>query len=114
MDFVACQWCQSQSPAGSTSCQACGAQLDQRDRVSDAGWEEVPKLRDMTELRFSNSTCQVEGEVVPVAELALAAGDGVFFEHHVMLWKDPAVPVASRNTGGGLKRMLGGMPHYLT
>ena len=114
MDFVACQWCQSQSPAGTTSCVACGAQLDQRDLVSESGWAEAPRLRDMTELRFSSSTCQVEGEVVPVAELSLAEGDGVFFEHHVMLWKDPQVPLASRNSGGGLKRMFGGMPHYLT
>src|SRR5258708_3462385 len=29
----------------------------------------------MTEFRFSNSTCQIEGEIVPVAELALAQGD---------------------------------------
>jgi uncharacterized protein (AIM24 family) len=114
MDFVSCQWCQSQSPAGTTTCVACGAALDQRDLVSDSGWAEAPRLRDMTELRFSNSVCQVEGEVVPVAEIALAEGDGVFFEHHVMLWKEPGVPVASRAVGGGLKRMLGGMPHYLT
>jgi uncharacterized protein (AIM24 family) len=114
MDFVSCQWCQSQSPAGTTSCAACGAPLDQRDLVSESGWAEAPRLKDMTELRFSNSTCQVEGEVVPVAELSLAQGDGVFFEHHVMLWKDPAVPLASRSTGGGIKRMIGGMPHYMT
>jgi len=114
MDVVACQWCQSQSPAGTTTCLACGARLDQRDRVSDSGWEEAPRLRDMTELAFGASRCQVEGEVVPVAEVHLSPGDGVFFEHHTMLWKDPQVPVQSRAVGGGLKRMLGGMPHYLT
>ena len=68
----------------------------------------------MTEFHFSNSTCQVEGEIVPVAELALASGDAVFFEHHVMLWKEPAVPMAAMNTGGGMKRTLGGMPHILS
>ncbi|MBV9484763.1 MAG: AIM24 family protein [Frankiaceae bacterium] len=114
MDFVSCQWCQSQSPAGTTSCPACGAALDQRDLVSDSGWMEAPKLRDMTEFRFSNSVCQVEGEVVPVAEIALAQGDAVFFEHHVMLWKDPQVPIASRAAAGGLKRVLAGMPVFLT
>jgi len=68
----------------------------------------------MTEFRFSNSTCQVESEIVPVAELALSPGDAVFFEHHVMLWKEPAVPMAAMNTGGGMKRTLGGMPHILS
>jgi len=82
--------------------------------VSDSGWSEAPRLRDMTEFRFSNSTCQVEGELVPVAEIALAPGDAVFFEHHVMLWKEPAVPMAAMNTGGGMKRTLGGMPHILS
>jgi uncharacterized protein (AIM24 family) len=114
VDFIECQWCQSQSPAGSVSCRTCGAPLDQRDLVSASGWAEAPRLRDMTQLQFSNSTCQVEGEVVPVAELTLAPGDGVFFEHHAMLWKDPTVPIASQNTGGGMKRLFGGMPHYLT
>lgn len=114
MDFVSCQWCQSQSPVGTLSCVACGASLDQRDLVTDSGWSEAPRLRDMTEFRFGNSVCQVEGEVVPVAEIALGEGDGVFFEHHVMLWKDPHVPIASRASSGGLKRMLAGMPVYLT
>ncbi len=30
-------------------------------------WANLPRLRDMTECRFSNSTCQIEGEIVPVA-----------------------------------------------
>jgi uncharacterized protein (AIM24 family) len=88
----------------------CGAPLDVKNRVSDSGWAEAPRLRDMTEFRFSNSTCQIEGEIVPVAELALGQGDAVYFEHHVMLWKEPMVPMQLVNTGGGMKRMLAGMP----
>jgi uncharacterized protein (AIM24 family) len=114
MDRIECQWCRAQNEPQRTSCSTCGAPLDKRNLVSDSGWSEAPRLRDMTEFRFSNSTCQVEGELVPVAELALAPGDAVFFEHHVMLWKEPAVPMAAMNTGGGMKRTLGGMPHILS
>ncbi|HUN33846.1 MAG TPA: AIM24 family protein [Trebonia sp.] len=92
----------------------CGAPLDVRDKVSDSGWREAPKLRDMSEFRFSSSTCQVEGELVPVAEINLGQQDGVYFEHHVMLWKDESVPLSSLRTAGGLKRSLGGMPHIVT
>jgi uncharacterized protein (AIM24 family) len=92
----------------------CGAPLDVRDKVSDSGWREAPKLRDMSEFRFSGSTCQVEGELVPVAEINLAHQDGVYFEHHVMLWKDESVPLSSLKTAGGMKRSLGGMPHIVT
>jgi uncharacterized protein (AIM24 family) len=114
MDRIECQWCKAQNEPERTSCDTCGAPLDKRNLVTDSGWSEAPRLRDMTEFRFSNSTCQVEGEIVPVAELALAPGDGVFFEHHVLLWKEPAVPMAAMNTGGGMKRTLGGMPHILS
>jgi uncharacterized protein (AIM24 family) len=92
----------------------CGAPLDVRDKVSDSGWREAPKLRDMSEFRFSGSTCQVEGELVPVAEINLAHQDGVYFEHHVMLWKDESVPLSSLRTAGGMKRTLGGMPHIVS
>jgi uncharacterized protein (AIM24 family) len=92
----------------------CGAPLDVRDKVSDSGWREAPRLRDMTEFRFSASTCQVEGELVPVAEIALSPQDGVYFEHHVLLWKDESVPLSSMPMAGGMKRTLGGMPHIVT
>jgi uncharacterized protein (AIM24 family) len=68
----------------------------------------------MTEFRFSASTCQVEGELVPVAEINLSPQDGVYFEHHVLLWKDEAVPLHSLKTQGGMKRTIGGMPHIVT
>src|SRR5664279_714952 len=76
-----CQWCAGQNEAAATSCRACGAPLDIRNLVSDSGWREAPRLKDMTEIQFSESTCQVEGEIVPVAEINLGQGDSVFFEH---------------------------------
>jgi uncharacterized protein (AIM24 family) len=92
----------------------CGAPLDVKDKVSDSGWREAPRLRDMTEFRFSGSTCQVEGELVPVAEINLSPQDAVYFEHHVLLWKDESSPLSSLKTQGGMKRSLGGMPHIIT
>ena len=114
VEVIECQWCHAQNQPGTTSCQTCGAPLDERNKVSDSGWREAPRLRDMTEFRFGGSTCQVEGELVPVAEIALHPRDGVYFEHHVLLWKDESVPLSSLNTGGGMKRTIGGMPHIVT
>ena len=114
MDRLECQWCKSQNTSERTTCVTCGAPLDAHNLVSDSGWREAPRLRDMTEFRFGNSVCQVEGELVPVAEMSLAQGDAVFFEHHVMLWKDEAVPVSTLPTGGGWKRMMAGMPFVVT
>jgi len=96
------------------ACGTCGAPLDIRNLISESGWREAPRIRDMTEIRFSTSTCQVEGEVVPVAEINLGTGDSVFFEHHVMLWKDEGVAMSVLQLPGGLKRALAGMPFIIS
>lgn len=68
----------------------------------------------MTEFHFGTSSCQVEGEIVPVAEINLGPGDAVFFEHHVMLWKDDLTPMSVMPLQGGLKRALAGMPFIIS
>jgi len=111
---VECQWCQSQNERTALSCRSCGAPLDIRNLVSESGWREAPRLKDMTEIRFGNSTCQVEGEIVPVAEMSLGPGDAVFFEHHVLLWKDATVPMSVMPLSGGAKRLFAGMPFIVS
>jgi uncharacterized protein (AIM24 family) len=96
------------------ACHACGAPLDIRNLVSESGWREAPRIKDMTEIQFSSSTCQVEGEIVPVAEINLARGDSIYFEHHVMLWKDEGVPLTVMQLSGGIKRALAGMPFIIS
>lgn len=113
MERIVCSWCKAQNEPGLTVCGLCGAPLDAVDVVTDSGWREAPRLRDLTEFRFGNSVCQLEGEIVPVAEMNLSPGDAVYFEHHTLLWKDEGVPVHAMNTGSG-GRMLGGMPHIVT
>ncbi|MCW2523386.1 MAG: hypothetical protein JWO63_1721, partial [Frankiales bacterium] len=98
-----------------TTCQRCGAPLDTRDRVSDSGWREAPRLRDLTEVGFgAGSTIQLDTGVIPVAELNLAEGDSVYFEHHAMLWKDDRLPMTVMSTPGGARRLLGDMPFVLS
>ena len=109
---IQCQWCGVQS-ANPSQCSACGAPLDVKNLVSESGWREAPRLRDMAEFRFGNCTCQVEGEIVPVVEANLAAGEGVYFEHHAMLWKQDNVPVSLLPLSGP-KRSLFGVPHLVT
>jgi uncharacterized protein (AIM24 family) len=111
---IQCQWCQSQNESTALTCRACGAPLDIRNLVSESGWREAPRLRDMTEFQFSSSTCQVEGEIVPVAEIHLGANDSVFFEHHIMLWKDDNVPLSVLQLPGGLRRAFAGMPFIIS
>jgi uncharacterized protein (AIM24 family) len=111
---IVCQWCQTQNESTAVACRSCGAPLDIKDLVSESGWREAPRIKDMTEIHFGASTCQVEGEVVPVAEINLGAGDSVFFEHHVLLWKDDATRMSVLPLSGGMKRALAGMPFIIS
>ena len=85
-----------------------------RDAVTDSGWREAPRLRDLTELAFGASVFQIDGTVVPVADVNLGSGESVFFEHHVMLWKDESVFMSVMTAPGGAKRLLGTLPFVLS
>jgi uncharacterized protein (AIM24 family) len=114
VERIQCQWCQSMNDKTALTCRACGAPLDIRNLVSESGWREAPRIKDMTQFQFSSSSCQVEGEIVPVAEINLGAGDSVFFEHHIMLWKDDHVPLTVLQLAGGMKRAFAGMPFVIS
>ena len=111
---IECRWCHAQSPVEDRNCDRCVAPLDIRDKVSDSGWRQAPRLRDLTEVHFGASTIQVDLGVVPVAELLLDPADSVFFEHHAMLWKEQSVPMSVMSTPGGARRLLGDMPFVLS
>ena len=85
-----------------------------RDLVSDSGWRQAPRLRDLTEITFGASVFQIDGTVVPVADVNLGAGETVFFEHHVMLWKDENVFMSVMTAPGGMKRLVGDLPFVLS
>jgi uncharacterized protein (AIM24 family) len=105
-----CPYCRMASQGGNPTCPRCGAPVDVRLQVSRSGWAEMPPIRDMARIRFSRSTCQISGEYVPVAEMALHQEDWVYFSHHSLLHADEQVRLESIKMGGGWNRVLAGMP----
>jgi len=57
---------------------------------------------------------RIDGELVPVLHTWLDGTVPVFFEHHVVLWKDPPLNIGIRAMKGAFKRMVAGMPIFLT
>jgi uncharacterized protein (AIM24 family) len=106
-----CRWCGlACDPADLSSCPHCGAPIDVREEVSDSGWEEQPPIKDMARLQCGQSSVQIEGAYVPVADFNLAAGDGVYYAHHQILWTDPTVKMSVMPMKGAWRRMFAGMP----
>jgi uncharacterized protein (AIM24 family) len=105
-----CRFCRLTSDGTAMSCPNCGAPVDVRARVSDSGWTEQPPVRDMARIEFGRSTCQIEGTIVPTADMSLVDTDSVYFSHHVLLWTEPSVTMSPMPMKGGWNRMLAGMP----
>ena len=109
-----CEWCGAISASGELSCPKCGAELDLPELRTGSGWIQVPGRKDMAKLQIGNSSCQIEGIYVPVADMNLAAGDSVYFAHHSLLWKDPQVTITTMGMRGGFTRLLAGLPLIMT
>lgn len=62
---------------------------------------------------FGGVTYHIQGELVPALQVELS-NTGIYFEHHILLWKDPTVQIGLHPMKGGFKRMLAGMPFLLT
>src|SRR3984957_8523531 len=105
-----CKFCRQVSDGSGASCPACGAPVDVRVRVTDSGWQEQPPIRDMARIQFGQSTCQIEGTYVPVADMGLAGSDWVYFAHHVLLWAEPSVELGTLPMAGGWNRVKAGLP----
>ena len=59
-------------------------------------------------------TYRLEGELVPALHMNLDGDVTVYFEHHVLLWKYPAMQIGLHPLKKGLKRrVMGGMPLLL-
>ena len=80
------------------------------EKISASGWEEQPAVEDMARIKFGRSTCQIEGTLVPVADMNLVDGDGVYFSHHVLLWTEPTVHLQAMPMQKAWTRVRGGLP----
>ena len=105
-----CPYCRQTSAGATTSCPNCGAPVNIELRTTVSGWTELPSIADMARIQFGQSHCQIEGRLVPVAEMDLAAGDGVYFAHDVLLWQEPAIQLEALPLSKPWTRHRAGMP----
>jgi len=57
---------------------------------------------------------RIEGNLVPTLHLSLSGEMGIFFEHHVILWKQPSVDVSMMKLAGSFKRAVAGLNILMT
>jgi len=62
---------------------------------------------------FGGVTYHIDGELVPVLSVDVTHMP-VYFEHHILLWKNPTVRIGLKSLKGMLKRMMAGMQVFVT
>jgi uncharacterized protein (AIM24 family) len=105
-----CRYCRLPGDASGVACPHCGAPVDVRAVVTRSGWQEQPAIRDMARIQFGQSTCQIEGMYVPVADFNLNGPDSIYFSHHSLLWAETTVQLSAMRMSGGWNRSRAGLP----
>ena len=62
---------------------------------------------------FGGVTYHLDGELVPVLSVDVSKTP-VYFEHHILLWKNSSVRIRIKPMAGVLKRMVAGMQVFVT
>ena len=77
--------------------------------------EPVPQQGDPRGIiRSGDVAVRIEGELVPVVDVELGGRENIYFEHHVLLWKDTGVNIGLKALKGAVKRVFAGLQIFVT
>jgi uncharacterized protein (AIM24 family) len=77
--------------------------------------EPVPDASDpKAPIVLGDMTIRVEGELVPVADVELGSQQTIYFEHHILLWKQPEVTLGFTSIQHSAKRFFAGLEIFIS
>jgi uncharacterized protein (AIM24 family) len=99
---------------GAKFCANCGAPAPQATQVGSYT-EPVPEADNPKEpITLGDMTIKVEGELVPVVDVELGRQQTIYFEHHILLWKQPNVTLGFMNLRNAAKRLFAGLQIFIS
>ncbi|HLI96672.1 MAG TPA: AIM24 family protein, partial [Candidatus Baltobacteraceae bacterium] len=109
-----CPTCQFAVPDGAKFCPNCGAPITAPASVN--GYTEPQPETDnpKTPITLGDLTIRVEGELVPAVDVELGNQQIVYFEHHILLWKQPNVTLGFMNLQNAAKRFFAGLQIFIS
>jgi uncharacterized protein (AIM24 family) len=65
-------------------------------------------------LQSGDLSLRIEGTIVPVVDVELGKQQSVYFEHHILLWKQAQVRLGVKGLSGAAKRYFAGLEIFIT
>jgi uncharacterized protein (AIM24 family) len=110
-----CPTCQAAVPDRANFCPNCGAATSQPTAGTAGYTEPQPELTNpKNAITLGDMTVRIEGELVPVVDVELGAAQTVFFEHHIVLWKQPNVTLGFMGLQNAGKRFFAGLQIFIS
>jgi uncharacterized protein (AIM24 family) len=111
---MTCPSCQNPIPDGARFCPSCGAPAPQP--IATGAYTEPVSERDNPKdpIVVGDTTVRIEGELVPVADVELGPRTAIYFEHHILLWKQPQVRLGFMGLQNAGKRFFAGLQIFIS
>ena len=104
----------SAAAPGAKFCSNCGAPAPDLTQIGNYS-EPVPEVDNPKEpIRIGDMTVKVEGELVPVVDIELGRQQTIYFEHHILLWKQPNVTLGFMGVRNAGKRFFAGLQIFIS
>jgi uncharacterized protein (AIM24 family) len=111
---MTCPSCQAAVPDGARFCPNCGAPAPVP--ISVGAYTEPVAEGDNPKdaIQVGDTTLRIEGELVPVVDVELGPRNTVYFEHHILLWKQPQVRLSFMGLQNAGKRFFAGLQIFIS
>jgi uncharacterized protein (AIM24 family) len=111
---MTCPTCQNPIPDSARFCPGCGAPAPQAIGVGTYTEPVAESANPKEPITVGDSTMRIEGELVPVVDVELGSSTSIYFEHHILLWKQPNVRLGFMGLKNAGKRFFAGLQIFIS